>query len=723
MVSLAAASAAEPPEAAFGLAVNTGFCPNGVPSASAWPAGRPGKLSLWGSYCQEGERGVATAASLPFPAPARVRFFLAGSPSGEGMTLAIEDVATGERRPIRLQEPPRQNWRPYDFALPASWRGRAVRLIAGDGSSAPDGWVAFSQPLDAPRGEAGTMQALALLLQTLLHGILLALPCAAVCLVAVRRGLHDPILLGLLALAALGLSGYLAFWVWFFSPAAGYGYGVALPLAAAAVALREYRKLGPMRDAALGPLRPLSLLAAAVGLAALLVLSFGFLYGGLRSPSQTAGTRFSHPLTNDNRLPYLVFEGLRTAHMPKPLVEDWRSSDRPPLATGIVAAQYPLFFGPKELLYTIVSVTLQCLWLPALWLLLAGWGLDRRLIALTLAACLLTGFTFLNTFFVWPKLLAAAYVLAAAALLLTEKRAELQRSPFVAALAGTLVALAMLAHGGSAFALIGLGIAMALLRRAVAVKRLALMGVVALALFAPWTLYQKYFDPPGNRLVKWHLAGVGLVDARPFLDSWRDAYRGLTPQRIVAGKRANLAAVTAHLGEYGTALTRLGGADREAAGRELRLLGFRYFGCHLGVLLAGPLLLLVGVRRRFRSPAWKAALAVWLCAGASLVVWCLLIFRSYEILVTQGSYAVNLLAMAGAVVAAWACAPRVAVSLVSLHVALNVVLYGVLMRCSPAGDALPVGTLNYTLAAIVAVTVVLLGWAFWRLAFGSRVEM
>jgi hypothetical protein len=61
-----------------------------------------------------------------------------------------------------------------------------------------------------------------------------------------------------------------------------------------------------------------------------------------------------------------------------------------------------------------------------------------------------------------------------------------------------------------------------------------------LALYLPWVLYQRFIDPPGNRLLKWHLAGVTAVDDRGLVTALRDAYGALSWPDYVAGKVTNL---------------------------------------------------------------------------------------------------------------------------------------------------------------------------------------
>ena len=118
-----------------------------------------------------------------------------------------------------------------------------------------------------------------------------------------------------------------------------------------------------------------------------------------------------------------------------------------------------------------------------------------------------------NGFFVWPKLLPAAMLLAAAALVMTPLWDELRRSLWAAALVAALCGVAMLGHGGSAFGIVPLARVAAY--RGLPSRRWIGVGLaVGIVLMAPWSAFQKYADPPGNRVVKWTLAGelaLGVV--------------------------------------------------------------------------------------------------------------------------------------------------------------------------------------------------------------------
>ncbi len=67
---------------------------------------------------------------------------------------------------------------------------------------------------------------------------------------------------------------------------------------------------------------------------------------------------------------------------------------------------------------------------------------------------------------------------------------------------------------------------------------LALM--VSALLFAPWYAYQRVVAPPGNRLLKWHLAGVVDIDKRSLSEALIDAYTKPPFKEIVANKSSNV---------------------------------------------------------------------------------------------------------------------------------------------------------------------------------------
>jgi 4-amino-4-deoxy-L-arabinose transferase-like glycosyltransferase len=155
-----------------------------------------------------------------------------------------------------------------------------------------------------------------------------------------------------------------------------------------------------------------------------------------------------------------------------------------------------------------------------------------------LITVLLSGFVIFNSFYVWPKLLPAAFLVLVVALVLSDEWVE-ARSRITGGLAcGVGAAVAMLSHEGSVLVLIPLVIVTLGSRKRWPSLRCtagAVAGVIALIL--PWTLYQRYYDPPGTSLSKLQLAGTTNFDPHVGLaTAIIRAYQHLSFGQIMARK-------------------------------------------------------------------------------------------------------------------------------------------------------------------------------------------
>jgi hypothetical protein len=411
---------------------------------------------------------------------------------------------------------------------------------------------------------------------------------------------------------------------------------------------------------------------------------------------------------------------------------DWNSSDRPPLQTGIIVSQYRYMPRPRELGYTTLSVLLQSLWIYAGWLLLIAFDVDHRAITLVLAVTLFTGFIFLNSFFVWPKLLAAAYMLGFSAMLLPASMAR--RAPEnmgYCVIAGALLSFGLLSHGGSAFALMGLVVALFFRGWCLPLRSAATIACICFLLYLPWMCYQKFFDPPGDRLLKWHIAGVERVDPQPFAKALRLAYRNLTLQRWIDGRKENAMAVFDHEREYWRnievliASTWKGDAKVATdAAVSLRGQAFFLFCPNLGFLIVGPFALLAGIRRQYRNALWKASGLMWIYVICTLTLWCLVMFVPGSTIVHQGTYVAVLLAFAASILGLWAVRPWLAVCIGVLQVMYSFVVYGIYRGDSsslPEGGLL-IGPLMLFLLACFGLCVILFTFAGRMPHFGKQVQ-
>lgn len=491
--------------------------------------------------------------------------------------------------------------------------------------------------------------------------LLLLLPAAAISLAAARRGVYDTVKLGAIALASTALSGYCIFWCWFLSWRLVRPFGCTLEVAALLYVVLTSKKLSGASRLAL---RPLLTPFALVFTSALLILAATYAYGGLNTPLVTPRTRFSHPLPGDNELPFLLGESMMHVHkIPVPLYGDWLASDRPPLQTALMLGQFFARIGPDEVTYQVLAVLLQSLWIFGLWLLLYARNVHRYATALVLAGCLFSNFVFVNSTFVWPKLLAAAYLLGFLALFFGGRLTK--HSQFALPMAitsGCLLAWSLLSHGGTAFAFLGLT-PLAFSPRFISLKiGLITLTTVAL-LYSPWIAFQKFYDPPGDRLIKMHIAGLEHIDNRPAIRAILDSYQATPFHQIVEYKEQNLKTIFTTFRFWPTLWQLLFELPKQEPQRsQVRLTlaknlnqrQFFDFPSTLGFFVLGIPLLLLGAFPRWRSPEWRLATLLLLFTVLTDIFWAMMMFGiPVATIIHAGAYANVLAAFAAGVLGLW----------------------------------------------------------------------
>ena len=426
---------------------------------------------------------------------------------------------------------------------------------------------------------------------------------------------------------------------------------------------------GYWRDEIAMPL--LIALAATAGL-----LLWGHFGTGFSNPLRVAAARWTHGLPGDNQIPLDLSRGILTGAVPHPLHADWLSSDRPPLQTGFVLLTPAFAFGRgSDVSYQVASVAFQMTALLGGWALARALGAGSGLAIATMVALFFTPLTLVNGLFVWPKLIAAAFLLGLAAIHLTDNFYEVRRSLVWGGIVGMLAALAMLSHGASAFAVIGIGLTCVLLGRLGSIRYVAGAAVIATSLFAPWLAYQKLVDPPGDRLIKWQLAGVIDVDSRSTVQAIRDSYRILSWEDWTRGREANLrelvGGVERTYGGSWRALIDLGKGRLQAMSERLKAVRIaQFFGVIAGSGLIGLSLFTVwlGVLGRNTRPLTLALVL-------SFSVWVTLMFIPSTTVVHLGSLFPELALIVGTIFIVRRLSRAVAGALVTAHVLLTVFQY------------------------------------------------
>ncbi len=349
-------------------------------------------------------------------------------------------------------------------------------------------------------------------------------------------------------------------------------------------------------------------------------------------------------LPEDNILPQILADRLWNGGAIRPFYGDWLSSDRPPLQ----AAMY-LFFRPVEFLgfnpdevYAIVATLCQTVWIPAVFLLARMLGLHRYAIALTLAWFAGNGFFVLQSIYTWPKLFSASLFLAGLAVLLFCAKGLSGKKPGVFLFVGLFWALALLAHGGILFSLLAVPL-LPMVWQLARTGPLVAIGAVAVFMTVnlPWLAYQHLYDPPANRLIKMHFAGVIDVDNRSTVQTLRDSYGALTFSQWLRSRWSDVETSAC----WNDPVKQGAFKSWEGLQDYINDHCFYRITAVLGLAGIGFLVLLAGSWRKRRyepefDSFWQQLL--WMNLGCYLI-WVLLIFRPDQAVVHQGSYAMIIL--------------------------------------------------------------------------------
>jgi hypothetical protein len=529
------------------------------------------------------------------------------------------------------------------------------------------------------------------------HLILIGVPGVAATLYAVRRGVKDVVLLLGIGLVGSGATALVAFFAYYADSLVGQTWDFFLFFGSVLTIGWCWRK-GLDRHVLRQLRTPLLLWVAG----SFFVVFLGFLHGGTDNAVTMSSFRFSSQLPSDNDMPrYFAEQFAAHGHShPLPVYPGgWLTSDRPPLQIGYVLAQRGFLNSPQLLHYEILAVIVQALWIVAMWAVLVAAPIQARTRAIAMVAAMVSDIALVHGFFVWPKLIAAAFVLAAFAILISPAWDRYRREPRVAALVGALLALAMLSHGSSIFGVIPLAF-LALWRGLPSWRWVGAAVLGGLALMGPWIAYQHYADPPGNRLLKWQLAGDLGIDSKGTLEAIEDGYSEVGFDGALKLKEENFGEMVGWLHgrqELEAAIDGLEEGKPGIAAESVR--SYRFFSLlpFLGILLIAPLAMIVarlrGIRRN--EEEWRFALACFVFLAVACVCWGLLLFGTPDARTTihVGSLAVPLLGLVGCVAGLRACFPRFANWIVGLNALLVLILYTPSLEPDPGTSYSPIAAL------------------------------
>ncbi len=544
------------------------------------------------------------------------------------------------------------------------------------------------------------------------HLTLLGLPGVAAAFIAVRRGVRDvPILLGI-ALAASGVTAFAAFWGYYAGSTVGQGWDFLLVIASVGAIVWSWRA----EDFDRGALAPLRVPLALWILGCCFIVFLGFLHGGVDKAIPMSALRFTGQLPSDNDIPRYFTEWFAThghSNPPPTYPPDWLMSDRPPLQIGYTLAQRGFFPTERELHYQILCICVQGLWIVGMWAVLCAARLRPLTRSLAMFAAMISDIAIVHGFFVWPKLIAAAFLLAALAIVISPAWARTRHDTRVAALVGALLALAMLSHGSSVFGVIPLAL-LAIYRGLPSWRWVGVAAVAGLVLMVPWTAYQQYANPPGDRLLKWQLGGDITLDSKGTLEAIEDGYSEAGLDGTLENKLDNLKEVAGWPRVKDQAGYFVEALEMDKPGLAAGFVrGNRFFSLlpFLGLLLIAPFAMLIARRRSRDEDEWRFALICFAFFVVAAVTWALLLFgETPDSLATihVGSLAVPLLGVVGCVVGLRSVFPRLAAAVVGLNVVCVLALYTPSLTPPPGTSYSPIAAL-LALASFVGIALVTFG--------------
>jgi len=446
----------------------------------------------------------------------------------------------------------------------------------------------------------------------------------------------------ILSVLIYSLIGYFVFWIYLLNHYAGIIVSSLIILTGIYCFAAPKPRLFLRKQITADIIFPLSLMFF-VGLFYLLVLC---VFSSSDLPLEISIRKvFFHGFPHDNALPRIFAEKLYAGRDPRDLGAGWLSSDRPPLQTGLVLVQRPIMAFGAKVHYQILATIAQCSWVASLWALCRTMKLTGKRIAIVLAFSIFSGFFLFNSLYVWPKLLAAALTVFAFSILLETFWESRRPSYAELILAAAALAAALLSHGGVIFTLPAFALLFVKPQSFPGIRLILISCTVFGLLIAPWTAYQTVYNPPGNRLVKWHLAGVSEIDPRSSFQAISDAYRNLPPEQIANNKWENFKVL------FGKKSSDEDPFYRRREGE------FFYTFKGLGILSLGWIILfLVPLANRvprlkhlfsFSPDEFKAAKMMLGIGLISLLVWVLVMFGPATTIIHQGSYATMMLLFTG----------------------------------------------------------------------------
>ena len=513
-------------------------------------------IKLFGSFMDTNE-STGTMATRWYRAEShsKVTIAVVGTPyrvnrywdEGNALFVEIRD-AEGTIKKI--------NYEIYGYLIePILWNflldknAREFRIVAIDESTGWGGWLGFSEPIK--NNPVLSLVPIFAIPGSFIYIIIFIAPGYLIARQFTLKKIIDKKYLLILSITLSSLLAYLIFWVYYFSSAEGKMISVVLVTVSVIIIIINFKHFKEeILD--INFISPLVLLF----FAGCMYLGLSYLYTDIHSNYYHIFNSRFYNFTpgGDHIIPKILLDRIYYSVPLTNFLGDWLASDRLPLSTAILIILYPFsIFKDSSLFYQFVGTYIQMFWIPALYSLCLFFNFNKYVSNFIIGNSLLSGFFIVNSTYIWPKLLTTLFFTLLFILVFEISNEKQIKFKLVmhSKIIGICAALSILSHGGIAFSLIAFGLSIMISKKRMNYKYIFFVFVSFFVVYFPWFLFQKLVDPPGNRLTKWHLAGMVEINDYSLWDALFYAYSSTPIIEIVTNKVMNILNLFAiNPGEY-----------------------------------------------------------------------------------------------------------------------------------------------------------------------------
>ena len=237
----------------------------------------------------------------------------------------------------------------------------------------------------------------------------------------------------------------------------------------------------------------------------------------------------------DNVLPSEVGKMILEKQDSSFLFGDWKTSDRPPLATGLIFALKPYFldmnYHQRDFFILVGANSLFLLSIIAVISNLDILNYSKKISIILVSLTSLP--IIINYSFTWPKLLSASCTLSAISLIIYAGKGRTNnkiliirnRGRNIYSFALILEILSVLYHGAEVFVVAPLIFLTGILHfKSTGITKSLKMYFAIVCVYIPWYLHQKFIVPSNDRLLKYHLAWHHDISSDSFFTTFKQTF-------------------------------------------------------------------------------------------------------------------------------------------------------------------------------------------------------